>query len=124
MIDTPEDIAEYLAEWLGLSIDPLCDYRNTKALGHRDGCYCREKWVPAFAARMRESVKRELQVRLGNALTRALTEGGPRVTQVGTPEAGGMLINYTPDLEAINRAIAEELGGKLSEEPEPVKEGG
>jgi len=121
MIDTPEDIAEYMADWLGLSVDPRCDYMADKALGHADGCCCRGKFVTVFAARMRESVKRELQVRLGNALVRALSEGGPSAKQIGTPEAGGVLMSYGPDLEAINKAIAEELGGGASEEPEKAK---
>lgn len=112
MSESPQELAEWLANGIGLDADPECDYFLTKSLSHSENCLCRSKWVPAVAQRIRDAALDEYRVRLGRAVSRALAGGTPQVKQM--PQ--GTLLNYNQNnMETINRILEEELGITLRE---------
>ena len=58
-LETPDDLAEYLADLAGIYVDPRCVYRNSDERQHSTMCACRVFWIPELAARIRQSVDNE-----------------------------------------------------------------
>ena len=56
-IETPEELADHLADLLGIYEDPK--HPVSPAGDHMDGCKCRMCWVSVVADRMRRAVKNE-----------------------------------------------------------------
>ena len=54
-LETPEDLAEWLADTCNIYVDPRCHNPN----GHEPMCACRVFWIPELAARIRQSVANE-----------------------------------------------------------------
>ena len=108
MSESPQELAEYLAELMGLlRTDPKCDYFRDQALGHSTDCLCRERWMPVMAQRIKDAALDEYRVKLGRAVSRALAGGTPQVRNM--PQ--GVLLNYSQNnMETINRILEEELG--------------
>lgn len=58
-IETVDDLADILADRLGIYEDRRCQRNDSADITHVEHCSCRVNWVPAMADRMRQAVKNE-----------------------------------------------------------------
>ena len=71
-LETPSDLADHLADKLGIYSDPRCGDTAERLDVHVDDCECRVWWVPNMAERIRQAVKNERQ--LGEVLKQEAIE--------------------------------------------------
>lgn len=64
-IETPPDLAEYLADSYGIYHDSNC----TEKLHDEGECDCRVFWVPFITERIRKSVSNERRLLIGEELS-------------------------------------------------------
>ena len=66
-IETPQDLAEELANWLGIYEDVRChSLPDTQDIygdrEHAEDCNCRVFWVPLMINRIRKAVQNEMEM--------------------------------------------------------------
>ncbi len=57
-VELPADLAEALADQLGIYTDPRCDVEEERDI-HVHYCHCRVIWVPDVTRRIRDAVHAE-----------------------------------------------------------------